>query len=315
MLKTDERFDIKWQDASRLSCSGRCECQYLFKCLMGLKEPCNTLLTLAPDKPKFGSGWIALDYGTVMHAVLPHMYDGDVTKPFEVFKALWERYPYGESQQKRNTSLNQRRIVDFVRLHTKESRTYEIEHFEFSSPTTDLISKNEIPFLIDVGAEHLLAGRIDSAVRLHATNSRWAYDFKTSSEISDRYYGNFWNAPQPITYTIALSQIIGQPVDGLILEAMRISKTKIETQYRQIDVSAINIRQFLQETKLNCARIAAANETGIWRQNNALCSPYSSFGCPGFTCPYKMICDADDWRDTAMFYERTKPFNPLELEV
>ena len=92
---------------------------------MGLKQPCDTFLTLAPDKPKFGSGWIALDYGTVMHAVLPHMYDGDVTRPFEVFKALWERYPYGESDPKRNTSLTQSRIVDFVRLHTKESRTYE----------------------------------------------------------------------------------------------------------------------------------------------------------------------------------------------
>lgn len=313
MLKTDEKFDITWQDASRLSCFGRCECRYMFKCLMGLKQPrCDMSMI---ELPSFVSGYIALDYGTVMHAVLPYMYNADITKPFEVFKELWAKYPYGESDPKRNTSVTQSRIIDFVGKHTEKTRTYTIEKFDFTSPATELISDNEIPFLIDIGAEHLLAGRIDNAVRLHATKSLWAYDFKTSSEISDRYYGNFWNAPQPITYTIALSQITGQPIDGLIIEAMRISKTNIETQYRQIDVSAINIRQFIQEVKLDCARINAANETGIWRQRNALCSSYSSFGSPGFTCEYKIICDADDWQDAARFYERKKPFNPLELEA
>lgn len=313
MLKTDEKFDITWQDASRLSCLGRCECRYMFKCLMGLQQPkCDFGMI---EHPSYVSGYIALDYGTVMHAVLPYMYDADVTKPFEVFENLWAKYPYGQSDPKRNTPLTQSRIVDFVGKHTPANGTYTIEHFAFSNPATELISDNEVPFLIDVGAEYLLAGRIDNVIRLHATNSIWAYDFKTSSEISDRYYGNFWNAPQPIVYTIALSQITDKPVDGLVLEVMRISKTKIETQYREIYVSEINIRQFLQEYKLDCARIQAANETGIWRQRNALCSSYSSFGSPGFTCEYKNICDADDWREAAEYYERKKPFNPLEMEM
>jgi hypothetical protein len=272
---------------------------------MGLKKPNLEL-------PANHNG-IALDYGTVMHKVLPTMYTGDVKIPIETFKELWAKYAYGEEDPKRNTSVTMSRIIDFVRLHTPQNCPYEIQHYDFASPS-ELISENEIPFLIDIGAEHLLAGRIDEVVRLKATDSIWAYDFKTSSEISDRYYNNFWNAPQVVGYTIALSQIIGESVDGLILEVMRISKTNIETQYREIDVSAVNIKTFIDEAKLNCARIDAANETGMWRQNTALCSSYSSFGMPGFTCEYRSICDSLDWKDGARFFERTKPFNPLEIE-
>ena len=316
MLKTEEKFDITWEDASRICQFCRCECRYMFKCLMGLQKPrLDALLTPMPDRPTAGCGNIALDYGTVMHAVLPHMYNGDVEKPCQVFDALWAKYPYGESNDKRNTSLTRSRIVEFVSSHAKETRQYDIEHFEFSSPAEELISENEVPFLIDIGADHLLAGRIDNAVVLHATNSLWAYDFKTSSEISERYYKNFWNAPQVVAYTIALSQITGKTVDGLILEAMRISPKTIESQYRPIYVNAVNIKRFIEEFKFTCAKINAANETGVWRQESALCSTYSSFGMPGYTCEYADLCDAADWRNVVRFYEREKPFNPLEVTV
>ena len=96
---------------------------------------------------------------------------------------------------------------------------------------------------------------------------------------------------------------------------MRISKKNIEIQNRPIYVTEINIKQFIDEVKYTCARINAANETGIWMQNNALCSSYSSFGSPGFTCEYKTICNAADWRDAARLYEQKKPFNPLEIET
>ena len=309
MIKTPQNHEITFIDASRISCIGRCEARYYFQHVLGLTPP--------KDPTKL-SGNIYLDYGTIMHRVLPFMYSGKVEDALSTFNTLWAKYGYGEDDLGRNTFLSHRRIFDFIATHKPSICQYQIEHFAFSSPA-ELISPNEVPFLIDVGAIYPLAGRIDAVVTLGSTRSTFAYDFKTASEISDRYFENFWFAPQACAYTVALAQIINKPVEGLLLEAMRISKAKIqevgkqiESQMRPIYVHQNNINTFLDELKLTCARIEAANATGAWRQNHALCSSYSGFGFPGSTCEYKLLCDSSDWQSESRFFDQKKPFNPLD---
>lgn len=299
MIQTDERFDIRFIDASRLSTMGRCEARFLFKSLMGLREV---------DTKR-----ILLDYGTVMHRVLPIMYGGEERKreAFEKFDELWRNFGYGEDDEKRNTEMSRRRIENFIQSHSPDVCPYEILHFPFSSPT-DLISENEVPFLIDIGATYPLAGRIDAIIRWKSTGQIWGMDFKTSSELSSRYFEGFWLSPQAVGYTLAASQITGEKIQGIIYEGMRISKKNIETQIGFTYVSEANIRLFVDEAKLTCARIEAANESGCWRQNHALCSSYPSFGFPCRVCEYKLICDSMNWKDGARFYTKESPFDPLK---
>jgi hypothetical protein len=72
---------------------------------MGLQKPDDFSCFSCDKQPKYVTGNIALDYGTVMHAVLPYMYSGDVVKPCEMFDKFWAMFPYGESDKKRNTVL------------------------------------------------------------------------------------------------------------------------------------------------------------------------------------------------------------------
>lgn len=299
MIKTKEMFDVRFIDASRLAAVGRCETMFLFRCLMGLRNAEGDTLNL--------------DYGTIMHRILPFMFSGDTKKPIELFNELWKKFRYGEEDLKRNTALSIRRIMDFVNSHSPENCPYQITKFEFSSPA-ELISENEIPFLIDIGALYPYCGRIDAAIRWKADMKLWGQEFKTSSELSPRYFDGFWFSPQAVGYTLALSQIIDEMIEGLMYEGMRISKTNIESQIGFVHVNETNIRKFVDEAKLTCARISIANERGEWRQNHSLCSSYASFGFPCRACEYKMLCDSPDWRDSIKFYKRVEPFDPLKIK-
>ena len=124
-------------DASRISRYSRCPASFLFESLMGLSSPDENM--------------IHLNYGTVMHAVLPFMYSGDPQLAFDKFDELWAKFPYGEENDKMTTGLSRSRIVEFVSSHAPGSCPYEILHFPFSNPADALISDNEVPFLIEIG--------------------------------------------------------------------------------------------------------------------------------------------------------------------
>ena len=299
MIKVPDKFDIGFMDASRFSTIARCEAKFVFQCLYGFTHP--------------DAGMIALDYGTIMHRVLPYMYSGETKEAVDVFNTLWEKFGYGEEDPKRNTALSLARIMDFVSSHSPERCPYDILQFDFTSPS-ELISENEIPFLIDIGAIYPFCGRIDEGVYHKTLKAKFAYDFKTSSELSPRYFDGFWFCNQAVGYTIALSQLSGEKIEGIIYEGMRISKTNIETQMGFCYVSDTNIRKWTEEAKLTCARIEAANETGLWRQNNSMCSSYAGFGFPCRVCDYKLLCDSPNWEDAVRFYRKKTPFNTLELE-
>ena len=299
MIKTPERFDIRFIDASRISNWLRCEARFLFRSLMGLRWP-------EEDR-------IKLDYGTVMHRVLPKMYSGDAAEAIAMFDDLWAKFPYQESDSKRNTMLSHSRIVNFVDNHSEQNRQYDILHFDFSSPA-ELISENEVPFLIDIDARFPLAGRIDAIIELRSTKRKFAYDFKTSSEISPRYFDSFWFSPQALSYTIAAKQITWEEIDGLAIEVMRISEKNFENQIGFTYVTAVEIGKFIEEIINICIEIETANTMGVYQQNFAMCSAYSGFGFPCTSCEYRLLCSAADWAPLTRFYKREKAFDPLDAK-
>jgi len=300
MIKSNEPCEIGFVDSSRISCFSRCEAKFFFQCILGLRKPDASMLPL--------------DYGTCMHVVLPEMYKGDVEAAFAVWDNAWSKFSYGEEDKKRNTEVSRRRIVDFMGRHNAQNCPYHVVHFPFSAPT-ELISENEVPFLIDVGAWYPLCGRIDAVVEWKATHDLWAYDFKTSSELSPRYFDGFWHSPQACTYSIALAQITGQKIQGLMIEGMRISEKNIESQIGFVYVSEVNMLNFIEEVKLMCERMKQCSVDGLWHQNFALCSSYPCFGFPCYTCEYKILCDSGDWQEAARFYTKSEPFDPLKKVI
>jgi len=301
MIRVDKHFTIDYVDASGLSCFARCPARYLFQRLMGLE---------LPDKST-----IAVDYGTDIHRALPHCYKGadNIQTAVEQFTASWSSREHGESDEKRTTNHAVASLSQFAATHSPDKCPYRILNFPIKAPTATIISPNEIPFLVDIGGDLPAAGRIDVAVEWKTTNDLWVLDYKTSSEISSRYFKNFEGAPQTCLYTLALSQIANRRATGMIIEAIRVSKCNVETQMQMIYVKDEEITAFIRFANRISKAIIACNESKSWPKQLTGCSPYSMFGQPGRQCEYKMICEQSDWTSVLRFYKQTEPFHPFKV--
>lgn len=302
MIKVDETFDINYIDASCLSCFVRCPAKYLFERLMGLRQP---------DAPS-----IAPDYGTDMHRALPFCYEGsdDCHPAVTEFQRAWDARDYGEDDEKRSTLHAAASITDFAMKHAPDVCPYKILKYPISVKTYDVVSPNEVPFLIDIGGPLPAAGRIDAAVRWNADGSLWALDYKTSREISARYFKNFESSPQACFYTLALSQIANERATGLIIEAIRVSKSNVENQLNFTFIQDCEIESLIRLANRKATEMLELNKMKIWPKQLTSCGPYSMFeGQPGRMCQYHSICTDPDWESAAKYYCKTKPFHPFHI--
>lgn len=309
MIKTDEKFEINYIDPSSKTCYDRCPAKYLFERLMGLSLP--------------DASAIPLDYGSDMHLAFPHCYCDDVKcveTAIAAFSKSWNERAYGEEDKARNTLRARASLAEFHRTHKPSVCPYEFVSFPESvrAETAHVVSPNELPFLVDIGASLPLAGRIDAPVRLKMDNSVWALDYKTASEISARYFLNFENSPAAVGYTLALQVILSALKDevmGEVIEAVRVSKTgNVENQIYYVFVNEHQVKLFIDDTKHTADEILRCNERGEWRQNVSGCAPYSMFGQPGRFCEYKDLCVVGDWREMVKYFKRSTPFHPFEIE-
>jgi len=302
MITTKERFEIDYIDASGASCFNRCPAKFMFSRLMGLTST--------------GKSMVAPDYGTAMHRALPYCYDGlaNVERAIDEFNAAWKEYDYGISDEKRNPTCAEASLRNFANCRDKHTCPYTIVNMPVKVTTADIISPNELPFMVDIGGKLPIAGRIDAPVRWKQTGKLWTMDYKTSSEVSSRFFNNFNRATQSCLYVFALSVMSGEPVEGMIIEAVRTSKKNVECQAAPIFVSNIQIEQCIEMVNESAEAMIKCNEEQKWPQRLTGCSPYSMFeGQPGRVCEFAQICDAPDWETMVKYYVRSKPFHPFKV--
>ncbi|KKM79763.1 hypothetical protein LCGC14_1346670 [marine sediment metagenome] len=302
MIKTKESYKIDYIDCSSLCKFSRCPAAYLFERLLGLKLP--------------GAMTIHLDYGTDIHAALPHCYQKGIKQldiACEVFNQGWLRRSHGEEDKKRNMDRARMMLLNFMDAHSPEACPYEILPIanEIAAPEADRVSDNEVPFCVDIGGPLNFIGRIDLPVLWKDTNQKWSLDYKTASEISTRYFANFHNAPQSVGYTVALEILMMERVEGMIIEALRVSPKNDETQLSHVWVSEVQKKSFVNWAIRKSNEMIMMNAAKEWPKNPAGCGPYSMFGQPGFYCPYKDLCDSANWEDMSHYYERHTPFHPF----
>ena len=301
MITVKQRFEINYIDPSSISAFNRCPALYLFSRLMGLK--------------KQDAKTIAMDYGTDMHRAFPHCYNGiaGLKTAMDEFKLGWNAREYGDDDDKRNRHTAAASLEEFC--NKQEYCPYKILHFDIAAPTFDRISPNEVPFLIDIGGELSLAGRMDAIVEWRTDNAIWGHDYKTTNEISARYFDNFYNSPQAVGYTLATSHIVGgRKVNGLIIEAVRVSKKNVESQIGLIFVREHQIESFIRFANRTSENILRCNEAMEWPKKGTGCAPYAMFGQPGRVCDYKEICDCPDWESMVRYYKKVEPFHPFRMK-
>ncbi len=301
MIQTNEKFNINYIDQSSICTFNRCPAKYFFDRQIGLRLP--------------GAMTIALDYGTDMHFALPLAYK-DSELAFQVFVERWDKRSYGNDDEKRNVARARASLIEFHNCRNCHACPYEVEDFglQASLPEeADKISDLEVPFIIDIGGALALAGRIDVPVKWIDDGTWWALDFKTASRIYPGYFKSFENTPQTVAYTLALSHLTGKHVSGMIIEAIRSSKSKAETSLQNVFVSEINIKNFIEFANKTAEEILECNEKKEWNQKSSGCDSYASYGVIGYSCPYLELCNSSDWHASSRFYEKIKPFHPFEV--
>lgn len=293
-------FNIDYLDNSSICSFNRCPAKYAMSRLVGLEKKDRSMTPL--------------DYGTDIHEAVPYMYHReDVEKGLNIFNKRWKERGYEYTDDKRNPETAERTLECFANSHINMC-PYTIQQFpNISCPDSDRISKNEVPFLVDIGANLCLAGRIDAAVRWEADGSLFALDYKTSSEVSNRFFNNFEGCSQAVAYTIALSQLTNERARGFIVEALRTSKKNAESQMHMVFIKDHQIRNFIELVKKTADDILECNRTGKWMQKCTGCAPYATFGSPGYLCDFTMACDSPDPKDMFKFFVKKTPFSPFKI--
>ena len=241
----------------------------------------------------------ALKFGEAIHTALGPAQRGDLDEALDGFARVWG---VTQGDDSRNPLRAKTLLREFIRTHTP--RTYEIIPPPKTVEIEDRVSPDEIPFVLDLGLEVPIVGRVDAHCQNIHNKQRWVVEYKTGRSLGEFYFQNFLLAPQTFTYPLALQVLTGEPYQGVILEGLQTCKTKAETQAFPIYVgpsSYVDIVRWYQEIY---RQIKDCEESGWWPKNLGCCAPYSAFGQPGYVCDYKDLCLVEDWTTAMCLFER-----------
>jgi len=272
--------------ASSLVDFGRCPRRFFFRDGCRLRKP---------------GGIPALLFGEAMHRGMPHAQRGELGLAVEAFGTIWN-----EELADRKRSLSRAESIYRSFIGSRKGSIYRIE----APPETDCgdrISPDEVPFAIDIGIDVPLVGRIDAVGRHRDTNELWGIEYKTTSELSTRFFAGFTFNPQVTIYTLALKSLSREPYIGVIIEGLQVAITMSKSLAFPVRVE----HQALQDTVTWCQdcwkKIRECEESGIWVKNLSGCCPYAAFGMPGYLCDYVPLCMSNDWESLLGLFEVGDP--------
>ena len=176
---------------------------------------------------------------------------------------------------------------------------------------SDSVSPWEVPWAIDIGLDVPLVGRIDGMCKHRDTGEPFGLEFKTSSEMSARLVVGFEMNNQICGYTLALRLYTGEPVAGVMLDLIAVQKKGPSSMSYPIRVIQHQLEDFVQWARFWGQMILQCEKDQNFPRWYTGCTPYQSFGSPGFMCEYKNLCQTTDWTKFKDFYKvrADKPFD------
>ena len=302
-MESNREFDVNYIDASGACCFHRCEARYCFNRLMGLQS--------------VDASRIALDFGSAIHAAIPFTYHQEtIDQAMTVFSRVWNTFNHGAGDEKRNIFRAGEMLQDALRVHRSDICPYTpldppdaVKEIKGLNNYKEVSSK-EIPIMFDFGGPFPSTGVIDRAIRWKSTGDLWVLDYKTTSEISPRFFNNFEFCVAACNYTLGYALLTGNLIRGLVIEALRVSKTTTETTLHEIYIQEHMLEKFIKWFKKVSRSIVSTNKAKEWLEEPAGCAPYSQFGIVGYPCPYMLLCQIPNWQDGAKFFvvEHWHPF-------
>lgn len=250
----------------------------------------------------------ALTFGKGIHSGISHARKGELDEAMKAFLNDWGET---EDTDKRNKGTALELFHKFSKTHPSEGGLYEIVRPPEGENLSDRRSDDEVSFLIDIGADKLLFGRIDSIGRMLVDVGLYTVEYKTTSEMGSLFIQAFENHPQLLTYYVGLQALSFEEVKGCIVEGFRTGKKTEVMTLPPFMPSEHVVNQFIEETVETVTRILEYEQNQTFPQCRFGCTCHPCYGKAWFYCEYQHLCSVEDWRSLRDIYE-VKFYDPLE---
>ena len=214
---------------------------------------------------------------------------------------------------KHNVDNAQLMFEDFAFANNERNRLYTLrEPPAYTQNLGSNISKGEIPFAIDIGIDVPICGRIDGWANLKH-GGVFALEYKTTSQMSDMFWGAFEMHIQTIGYALALQTMTAEPIAGTIVVGLLKSKSKQSTELRPFHVHSHTIEEFKRWLCHIGRMILACEQNDYWPMQVTGCNSLSSYGMPSFTCSFTSTCQSPNWLNDVQRFPKQKEHIPFPL--
>lgn len=235
---------------------------------------------------------IALKYGEALHAAFPYAHLQDIDRAIAAFQTIWEDQ---EGDEKRNSTNAILVLHNYMASHAGRKSIFTLQPPPKGIPEIDgPVSPWEIPYVLDIGLPVPLMGRVDGLCRHRDTGELWALEYKTTSEMSSRFFGGFVIHPQVIGYTLALRSY-GLDVKGAIVEGILSSKTRQDESSQPFPVSDTMVSDFLTWIRYTGSMLLKCEELKTFPKDVSACTTYPQHGAPGYQCDFLSACTVPNW--------------------
>jgi hypothetical protein len=149
----------------------------------------------------------------------------------------------------------------------------------------------ELPFRIYIdtdsgvtGEPYLLCGYLDRKAEFNGGG--WIVDWKSSKyALDEKYFARYSPDNQVSQYAFAGTMIGGEPIKGVVIDAVQLGVTFSRHQRGQIGRTPAQLEEWLRDS----IHFIRMNETYVqdnyWPQNDTSCEKYGG-------CPYRSVCSA-----------------------
>lgn len=290
-------FKREFFTISELDTFSRCPRNYFYSAGCGLR--------LAD---RLAGGNEAMDFGTAIHVAAPIILAGGSFE--EAYAAFLKVWGSRTGDEKRNAQTAKMILFTFASAHPPNGLYVIKKPPKTTLPIVDKISDWEVPFALNIpGLPLPLLGRIDGWCETRMGSELWALEYKTSGEMSGRFFNSFKRNPQTIGYVLAM-KAHGFDIKGIFVECIGVAKTTWKVQTIPITPSAQDFEDFITWAQMRGAEIMACEENGIWPKDISACTTYPQYGQPGYECRFDPLCSVPNWTSMKSFYniERHMPF-------
>lgn len=317
-VKTEPEYvKRKYLSVSTLLAFDRCPRRYFYQ-KSGLQQ---------------GETPLAPQYGTAMHKAVPiALQTGDFDRAMAGFLSVWEEVEEqqaetGDSDPKRNRRCAERSLKHFIFTHSGTKSLYKL----IAPPVTDIVvdektSDYEVPWAIDIGLPIPLLGRFDAFCQHRDTGETWIWEFKTGSRINARFFEAHEMSPQNLTYCLAGRTLVGENIQGVMVEGMLVDKGKVDNMLQPVPVMMHHLGDMLSWLQITGQRLLDAeayylscnpkdHPEAVFEKNFSMCTSYSHFYMPGFRCEYADLCRVPDWRSLTALYRVVPDHDFLKVSI